>query len=110
MCSRIAERSGPARGARDGKDDFDIEVCDSLIVRGEKRFEREAAEGRYRIRQCAYGTFYRAIPLPAYIFADKVKAIYRNGVPKIVLPKANRAEARAIDIKVGYTLSLAEHR
>ncbi len=84
------------------KDDLDIGVRDdSLIVRGEKRFEREAAEGRYRIMQCAYGTFYRAIPLPAYVSADKAKATYRNGVLKIVLPKANRAKARTIDIKVG---------
>lgn len=84
------------------KDDFDIEVHDeSLIVRGEKRFERQKAEGRYRIMQCAYGTFYRAIPLPVPVTADKAKASYRNGVLKITLPKAKSARARTIDIKLG---------
>jgi HSP20 family protein len=84
------------------KDDFEIEVRgDSLIVRGEKRFEREASEGRYRVMQCAYGTFYRAIPLPSYVNADKAKATYRNGVLKIALPKAKSARARTIDIKAG---------
>jgi HSP20 family protein len=84
------------------KDDFEIEVRgDSLIVRGEKRFEREASEGQYRVMQCAYGRFYRAIPLPSYVNADKAKATYRNGVLKIALPKAKSARARTIGIKAG---------
>jgi HSP20 family protein len=84
------------------KQDFDIEVRDDvLIVRGEKRFERESTEGRYRVMQCAYGTFNRAIPLPAPVTADKAKARYRNGVLKITLPKAKAARGRSIDIKIG---------
>jgi HSP20 family protein len=44
------------------KSDFHIQVTrDTLIVSGEKRFEREAGEGRYRVLQCAYGSFQRAI-------------------------------------------------
>jgi HSP20 family protein len=36
------------------KSDFDIEVTDQkLVVRGEKRFERETTDGRYRFLQCA---------------------------------------------------------
>jgi HSP20 family protein len=39
------------------RQDFDIEVLpDLLTVRGEKRFERESTEGRWRVLQCAYGT------------------------------------------------------
>ncbi len=84
------------------KEDFDLEVrSDALIVRGEKRFEREQAEGRYRVRQCAYGSFHRAIPLPAPVQAEKAKASYRNGVLRIELPKTERARARRIEIKAG---------
>ncbi len=33
------------------KDDFDVQVLDDLLmVRGEKRFEREGTEGRWRMR------------------------------------------------------------
>ncbi|GAO35369.1 heat-shock protein Hsp20 [Sulfuricella sp. T08] len=40
------------------KEDLTIEVNDdSLIVHGEKRFEQESEEGRYRVLQCAYGRF-----------------------------------------------------
>lgn len=84
------------------KDDFDIEVRDdALIVRGEKRFEREESEGHYRVLQCAYGTFHRVVPLPAPVIASKAKATYRNGVLKIELPKSESAKAKAIEIKVG---------
>lgn len=84
------------------KDDFDLEVrSDVLIVRGEKRYEHEATEGRYRVRQCAYGSFHRAIPLPSPVEADGAKATYRNGVLRIELPKAARAKTRRIEIRSG---------
>ena len=42
------------------KQDFDLEVLDDhLRVSGEKRFERESSEGRWRVMQCAYGAFRR---------------------------------------------------
>jgi HSP20 family protein len=83
------------------KDEFDLEVRDdTLIVRGEKRFERETTEGRYRVLQCAYGHFHRVIPLPARVLAEKASASYHNGVLKIELPKAEIAERRPIEIKV----------
>jgi HSP20 family protein len=84
------------------KEDFDIEVRDDvLVVRGEKRYEREATEGRYRVRQCAYGSFHRSIPLPVPVVGEKTTASYRNGVLRIALPKAEHARARRIEVKTG---------
>jgi HSP20 family protein len=46
------------------KRDFNISVVgDTLLVRGEKRFERETNAGHYQVMECAYGSFERAIPL-----------------------------------------------
>jgi HSP20 family protein len=40
------------------KEDLDIQIHDdSLLVTGEKRFERESSEGRWRVMQRAYGSF-----------------------------------------------------
>ncbi len=83
------------------RDDFDLEMRDDLlIVRGEKRFQRESREGGYRLMECAYGSFHRAVPLPAPVQPDQAKARYCNGVLRIELPKAEGAVIRRIDIEV----------
>lgn len=83
------------------KENLDIEVQgNTLIVIGEKRFERENTQGRYRVLQCAYGNFQRAMPLPAAVIADQAKASYRNGVLRVELPKAEQGSPRRLNIKV----------
>ena len=83
------------------KDEFDIEVLDdALVVSGEKRFERERSEGRYRMLQCAYGTFRRVVPLPLPVLADHSKASYEKGVLKIELTKAKQGKPKVQTIKV----------
>ncbi len=83
------------------RNDFDLEVRDDLlIVRGEKRFQHESLEGGYRLMECAYGSFHRAVPLSARVRPDQTKARYRNGVLRIELPKAGGASNRRIDIEV----------
>lgn len=83
------------------KDDLDVHVTDgALIVRGEKRFEHEQTEGRWRVLQCAYGSFNRVVPLPAEVRTDEARASYRNGVLKIELPKAVAGRPKAWSIPV----------
>lgn len=84
------------------RDDFHVELDgDVLLVRGEKRFDREAGSGRYRVMQCAYGQFRREVALPVPVQADKTTASYRDGVLRIELPKAESARARKVDVAVG---------
>jgi len=83
------------------KDGFDIQVeDDALVIQGEKRFERESGEGRWRIMQCAYGSFRRVVPLPTEVVAEKARAGYRNGVLRVELPKAVPGRPRAITVPV----------
>ncbi len=83
------------------KSDFDIEVLDDvLVVRGEKRFERESSEGRWRVLQCAYGSFTRAVPLPVAVRSDKASASYKDGVLKIELPKAEPGRPKRVTLQV----------
>ena len=83
------------------KKDLDIEVQgDVLVVRGEKRFERESSEGRYRVLQCAYGSFRRVVPLPTPVLADKATAKYKDGVLRVELPKVNTGKPRKLTVKV----------
>lgn len=83
------------------KGDLNIEVRDNtLIVHGEKRFQRESEEGNYRVLQCAYGSFDRVVPLPVAVLADQADANYENGVLKIDLPKAQPSKSNRVEIKV----------
>ena len=83
------------------KDGFDIEVLDdALVVSGEKRFERERSEGRYRMLQCAYGDCRRVVPLSVPVLADASKASYNAGVLKIELTKAKQGKPKVQTIKV----------
>jgi len=83
------------------KENFNIEVIDDmLVVRGQKRFERESSEGRYRLLQCAYGSFRREISLPVPVRVDKTEASYRNGVLRIELPKAPSERAPSKTIRI----------
>ena len=83
------------------KGDFNIELQDDvLLIQGEKHFESESGEGRYRVLQCAYGSFMRSIQLPAPIVFDQAKASYDSGVLKIELPKAKGTRATETQIKV----------
>lgn len=83
------------------KEDIDIEVRDdALIMSGEKRFENESSQGRWRVMQCAYGSFRRVVPLPTPVKVDETHAFYKNGVLRVDLPKATPGKPRQVTIKV----------
>ncbi len=73
-----------------GMDGRDIEVTVDnglLIIRGEKRREREGYRGRYYLAECAYGWFERTLPLPDNVDTSGARASYCNGVLTVRLPK-----------------------
>jgi HSP20 family protein len=81
------------------KDDIDIKVeSGTLVLRGEKKLEREVeGETAHRVERF-YGTFARSFTLPTTIDAGKIQARYKDGVLELVLPKAEVAKPRKIEI------------
>lgn len=83
------------------KEDINIEIHDdALVISGEKRFERENSQGRWRVMQCAYGSFRRVVPLPTAVKTDEARASYKNGVLRVELPKAMPGKPKGVTIKV----------
>jgi HSP20 family protein len=83
------------------KNDFHLQVVDDyLLVRGEKHMERQRSEGGYHISECAYGSFERAIPLPAEVKTDGASAKYKRGVLQVELPKMAAAGRRRVKVDV----------
>jgi len=82
-------------------EDIKITFADGqLAIRGEKRREVESSDKTYHRVERVYGSFERAFTLTKAVAAEKVEAIYRDGVLSVRIPKAEEAKAREIQIKV----------
>jgi HSP20 family protein len=72
---------------------------DSLCISGERRFGEEEKKKNYRRVERSYGKFQRCLTLPSDVAWDKTKAVYRDGVLELTLPKAASAQVRQIPIQ-----------
>lgn len=72
---------------------------DNLILQGEKRFEDEEKDKNFHRIECSYGSFYRTVPLPSEVDADKVKAKFKDGVLTVNMPKTAKAQRKKIEIE-----------
>jgi HSP20 family protein len=81
------------------KEDVEIHLENNvLIIRGEKKQEKEEKEKERYLYERFYGSFQRAFTLPVPVEEGEVKAEFRNGVLNIHLPKAAEAKGRKITI------------
>src|SRR6266508_1947323 len=87
-----------------GIDEKDIDVRienNTLIVHGERKFEKEEKEENFRRVERQYGSFTRSFSLPQTVDSDQVSANYEKGVLKISLPKRAEAKPKQIKVNVG---------
>ena len=85
-----------------GLEQKDIEVVvrgDMLMLKGEKRYEKEEKDRHMSER--AYGSFRRSFTLPDTIDRDNIAADLSKGVLTIMLPKAPQAQKaeKKVEIK-----------
>jgi len=84
-----------------GMDSSEIEVTvtgDRLTISGEKKETVEKANQDIFHRETRYGSFSRAVQLPASVDPQQVSADYANGVLTVSLKKTTNAAARKIPI------------
>jgi HSP20 family protein len=84
------------------KDNVKVEVTnEGLVITGERRIEHEdKRQGFYRSER-SYGRFYRQVPLPDGVDAEKAKAQFKDGMleVQIPLPESMQRRNREIPIK-----------
>jgi len=81
--------------------DINISLSDGhLIIKGEKKQEKEEKEENYHFIERSYGTFTRSVQLPKEVKHDKISASYKNGVLKVVLPKSEEAKKKEVKVKI----------
>jgi HSP20 family protein len=80
--------------------EIDIKVVDgTLILRGDRRRERDVpGENIYRL-ESSYGKFERTFSLSEQIDAETISAELERGVLKVVLPKRGEGGGKQIEIK-----------
>ena len=71
-----------------------------LSLRGERQFESEVKREEYHRVERAYGTFNRSFTLPNVVDTEKIKAEFKDGVLRVVLPKREEAKPKQISIAV----------
>lgn len=80
-------------------EDIDVRVeNNTLVLQGERKQEERGDEDQAFRLERVHGTFVRSFRLPKTVDANSIQADYRNGVLQLVLPKAEEAKPRKIEI------------
>ncbi|BDC36561.1 MAG: Hsp20/alpha crystallin family protein [Candidatus Methanoliparum thermophilum] len=85
-----------------GVDKEDVSVSlegDTLEIKAEKKEEKEEDKAGFLRRERVFKSYYRSLILPESVDAEKVNAIFNNGVLNIELPKKEKKEGKKIEIK-----------
>ena len=81
------------------EDDIHVSVVgDTLSIKGEKKTESEVKEEDYYRSECSYGSFYRSIPLPSNVDANKIEASFEDGVLEVALPKSAKVQPKRVAV------------
>jgi HSP20 family protein len=81
------------------EDEISIEVADdTLTVTGERRRATEEQGDRFFRFERRYGSFSRAVGLPASVDDSKIVAGYKDGVLEVRVPKPEEAKPRRIQL------------
>src|SRR5215813_4878700 len=79
--------------------DFDVRIENNvLMLKGERKFEKETKQENYHRVERAYGGFSRAFSIPATVEEEKIRADYKDGILKIGLPKKDQVKPKQIHI------------
>jgi HSP20 family protein len=81
--------------------DVDVRVENNILtLRGERKLDNEVKRESYHRVERSYGTFTRSFTLPNMIDTEKIKAEYKDGVLRMILPKKDEAKPKQIAINV----------
>ncbi len=79
--------------------DLDVSVTEhELVIKGERKAEKDEKTKDYAYSEISYGSFVRRFPLPGGAKADELKADFTNGLLEITVPVPTAAKARKIEI------------
>jgi HSP20 family protein len=69
-----------------------------LTLKGERHTEKEVKKENYHRMERAFGSFYRAFVLPAFVDGENIRAEFKNGLLTITIPKRENDKTRAVEV------------
>ncbi len=82
-------------------EDVDVSTEDnSLVVRGEKRYEHEETGRTYFFSEREYGSFQRTFRLPPDADSDKIDAEFNDGILRLKIAKRTSSQTAAKKIAI----------
>jgi HSP20 family protein len=82
------------------KEEIEISLHgDTLTLSGERKPQDKSTDQGFRTERF-FGKFQRSLTLPAVVNAEKVKATYKDGILEVVLPKADEAKPKQIEVSL----------
>lgn len=73
---------------------------DVLTIEGSAEKKNEVDEKNYYRKEVRYGSFHRAVALPAAVRSDAAKAEYAGGVLKVTVPKEERVKPKKVKVQI----------
>jgi HSP20 family protein len=110
---RVEQDYGPVVDAKEGKDHYlfkadlpglgenDVEISltgNILTLSGKREWEALSEGERSHLTERSYGSFSRSFTLPEDADAEKIKAVMKDGVLSLYLPKRAESQPRRISI------------
>ena len=71
-----------------------------LTLKGEKRQEDDGESGTFHRTERVYGSFDRSFTLPDNLQTDNIKAIFKDGVLMVSIPKVAEVQPKEININI----------
>jgi HSP20 family protein len=81
--------------------DLDLTITErELVIKGERKTEKDEKEKDYSYREISYGSFERRFLLPEGAKTEELKAKFNNGVLEITVPVPAVPMSKKIEIEI----------
>jgi len=83
-------------------EDIEIAITDEVVtVKGSRRREETVNFENYFTQECYWGSFSRSYLLPVAVDSEKAKAVIKNGILTITVPKQEKTKTRIVKVEAG---------
>ena len=81
------------------KKDIEVDVKDRILtLKGERSSDNEIKKDTYLQREISFGKFERSFTLPVNVKAEDIKAVYKDGLLKVEIPKPLDSKPKQITV------------